>query len=789
MDSLFQDGNEIKSYTTINPNPYKFTIENFDDADLFEDGTQASYLINYTYGNLSLSDEGYTFTVTDGYSPDLVGHDIDEFDIVLKYVSEYDLISYGATPVETDELVEVGERQFTWDPDLETQLITDKYGQESAPLYDLDGNKITTAGWYDFTRRTSTDFNSVEVLDDVGNVIGFEQVEAWKDGGRFIYADYYSEDYGVDEEGNTLITAGSWVVTTESDTEDLPKGVTRRLIGLELNFTDNEFGDKDVKLNTIVDPFGTGATDGGSSRFTSNFTSDLDGDGDISGQPLDAGFKQVPITAEVTPPGFKSVPIDSQVIDSSQKAVPIDAIVLEDNQIAVPADLVVPEEIPENTFTSDVDPVSLLTADQIAVPADSVILRPDQIAVPADSVVLSPEEIAVSKDSDVLEEGQRAIPEQRLDVDTEFIDATAGSSQSTGDYQQPPSISSPRATGVDASGTSEMTSMKLGDDASGVGNGDGNGDGSGSSDKSGVGQSMDEPSAPVEESEGDGDGDVREQRGQGADGQGAGTGGDAALGEDQSPTTQRKRGLMLQPIVDNGTDTEEAKSSSKLLKNLSEGSVMGTNLLDALTLGGGILYALYAPQLVKPVKRSFGSLFMRLTGKSPGTPVERNIATVFAMKLPNGTQRLIAARVTTQAIDILAQQDLPADVNILKSGSQTQIDFSFKQLLEKLSGSAFDTILVGPRLRNQASLTKDLTSDVQILDTSSLESKVKSCSDDQLKQLQQWLDKPSSTPLDSNPVKDYLSDRQSDYAKSFISEQATMASMVELSVALSWKDS
>ena len=70
-----------------------------------------------------------------------------------------------------------------------------------------------------------------------------------------------------------------------------------------------------------------------------------------------------------------------------------------------------------------------------------------------------------------------------------------------------------------------------------------------------------------------------------------------------------------------------------------------------------------------------------------------------------------------------------------------------------------------------------------------LESKVKSCSDDQLKQLQQWLDKPSSTPLDSNPVKDYLSDRQTDYAKSFISEQATMASMVELSVALSWKDS
>ena len=52
------------------------------------------------------------------------------------------------------------------------------------------------------------------------------------------------------------------------------------------------------------------------------------------------------------------------------------------------------------------------------------------------------------------------------------------------------------------------------------------------------------------EGEGDGEGDVDEQRGQGAEGQGDGDGGDAVLGEDQSPTTQRKRGLMLQPIVE-----------------------------------------------------------------------------------------------------------------------------------------------------------------------------------------------------------------------------------------------
>ena len=191
----------------------------------------------------------------------------------------------------------------------------------------------------------------------------------------------------------------------------------------------------------------------------------------ISTVSLDPGFKQVPLTAETSSPDFKLVPIDAQVIDSTQKAVPADAIVvsvdvpenttLESNEIQVESD-----DIQQPDTTNE---LRLLSANEIAVPADSVIVGPDQIAVPADSVVLSPDQIAVSADAEILEEGQRAIPEQKVDVDTEFTDSTAGDSQSTGDYQQPPSISSPRATGVDASGTSEMTSMKLGDDAFGVG--------------------------------------------------------------------------------------------------------------------------------------------------------------------------------------------------------------------------------------------------------------------------------------------------------------------------------
>ena len=128
MDSTFQEGSITKAYKTSNPNPYKFTIENFEDASLMTDGTQVSYLVNYTFGDLQITDSGYTFNVTDGYSPDLVGHDVDEFDVVLKYVSEFDLLSYGATPVEAapDVIVEPGEQIFTWDSDPNN--IIDKYG-------------------------------------------------------------------------------------------------------------------------------------------------------------------------------------------------------------------------------------------------------------------------------------------------------------------------------------------------------------------------------------------------------------------------------------------------------------------------------------------------------------------------------------------------------------------------------------------------------------------------------------------------------------------------------------
>ena len=531
--SYIRDG-ELYYFNTDNPSASKFSITNFSDDDTDRLGDQTTYVINYTTGDLEFDGGTYTFDGKQAFAG-LVGYSLQELDTALKFVSEADLINYGATAVSGD----VGNQIFEWTG------RTNVYGEGA--LKDLDGNEITKAGWYDFTRRT----------DD-------------GDGGKFIYATYEN---------------GSWSTSLDRD-EPLAEDAIRRIVGLELKFTDNMFGDKDATKGRIVDPFGTGSATGSEAELLSA-------------------------------------------------------------RAAIGMEMISPEEL------------------------------------------------------DALRETQ----ESQI-----LITSTVSSSGSSG-------ILKTKGFGFDELGTGsgDFAAMSL-DNAVDTEVGDSFGEGQGTSNS---------PSTTIDDQitsflEGESDGEAEEARGQNAEGQGQGIGGEAALGEDQSPTTQRKRGLLLQPIVQNSADQDEPQTSSRLLKNLSEGSVLGNNLLDALTLGGGILYALYAPQLVKTSRNSFrtflSSIQQRINGGNVLIP-EKNVASVFVMKRPDGTERLVAARITTSAIDIIAQQDLPSGVSVLQSGNQTQVDYGMKQLLSRISGSSFDLLLIGPRLSNQATLTQSLSSEVQVLDT------------------------------------------------------------------------
>jgi len=156
------------------------------------------------------------------------------------------------------------------------------------------------------------------------------------------------------------------------------------------------------------------------------------------------------------------------------------------------------------------------------------------------------------------------------------------------------------------------------------------------------------------------------------------------------------------------------------------------------------------------------------------------------MKMPNGSERLIASRVGMGGIEVLAQQDLAAEVRVGQPGSETQVDYGVSQLLAKLGGQRFDLALLGPKLRNQSALIQDMAKESQLLNTENLVARLGTCSNTELEALQQWLNKPSTTPPESSPVFELLNQQMQRYATDLAQEQASMSSLVELSVAMAW---
>jgi len=239
--------------------------------------------------------------------------------------------------------------------------------------------------------------------------------------------------------------------------------------------------------------------------------------------------------------------------------------------------------------------------------------------------------------------------------------------------------------------------------------------------------------------------------------------------------------------VENADDAN--KTPSSLLKNLSEGSLMGNNLLDALALGAGVLYALYAPQAVDVGKKGWRKLFNNLRRRVNGGSVpipEKSVLSVFAMKMPNGSERLMATRIGMEGTEVLAQQDLPKDIQLGKPGSDAQIDYSVTQLLEKLKGQSFDLALIAPKLQNQSALVQEIATESQLLNIGSITKRLNECSSSDIESLKQWLNKPSTTPPESSPVYDLLQESQRRYGNDMPPEQASMSSLIELSIAMGW---
>ena len=174
-------------------------------------------------------------------------------------------------------------------------------------------------------------------------------------------------------------------------------------------------------------------------------------------------------------------------------------------------------------------------------------------------------------------------------------------------------------------------------------------------------------------------------------------------------------------------------------------------------------------------------------GNSATAIKEQRLIAVFATQLDNGNQRLVAARVSGDGLTVLAQQDLPAGSGVDRAGSQAQVDYTTRQLLDRLRTSGIgqaDQVLVDPRLQNQMSLMQTLATTADLLSTQGLEAGLGRCSDGERQQLQQWLQQPTQPLTAEHPLAELLQQRTASFGRSMPPEQAAVATMVELGVAL-----
>jgi hypothetical protein len=266
-----------------------------------------------------------------------------------------------------------------------------------------------------------------------------------------------------------------------------------------------------------------------------------------------------------------------------------------------------------------------------------------------------------------------------------------------------------------------------------------------------------------------------------AEGAAEGNGGAAKLanaGEDKG-----QRGLKLDPIQQLGSAATAEPAT--LLEQLSETNILGTNLLDALALGAGVLYLLYGPKAIETGKGGLGTWlagFGRRSGGAAAASGERAVLALFLTRVEGGKQQLVAARIGMGSLRLLAQRELGRDADADQLGGELQA------LLEQLPGQEAELLLLDPRLNGAATAAElnRLAPHQQPLASDLLAAPLAACSDSELAQLRTWLNKPSATSIEGLAIAELLRQRQESYQANLPAEQAGVASMVELSLALAW---
>jgi hypothetical protein len=163
------------------------------------------------------------------------------------------------------------------------------------------------------------------------------------------------------------------------------------------------------------------------------------------------------------------------------------------------------------------------------------------------------------------------------------------------------------------------------------------------------------------------------------------------------------------------------------------------------------------------------------------------VISIFLIRSNDGLDRLVAAEVQDDAIEILAEEKLLFSLDTAAQRHQASFDTQLKKLclkLENIGLTTHELLLLDPEIKSELAIVEHLGRDIKIMEPDRLRSVVQELSSTELNQLQAWLAKPSSNPLDGHPIQANLQRRQSELGRQLSPEKANVASLIELSLAI-----
>ena len=266
-----------------------------------------------------------------------------------------------------------------------------------------------------------------------------------------------------------------------------------------------------------------------------------------------------------------------------------------------------------------------------------------------------------------------------------------------------------------------------------------------------------------EDEDGEGEG---EKKGSGAD----------PLGENDGDGDQlRKRGLRFTSAP--GTSAEAASKPMGLLESLANVDLLGTNLLDGLAIGLGLLYLLYGPGQIRSTQKPIRQWIGGVTGKS-----SRHALALFWISTDGGSDQLVAAEVRQTRLQLVAQAELAS-----QNGPQP-LEQSIGQILSELKSHRGGTLLLDPRLLSVVEQDPSILKQFKNYSRSPLEPSAYSgvlagMDPAQLQAIRSWLASPQLENADTELL-ELLKTRAQSFEDRLDRERATIATSIELSLAL-----